>query len=379
MRSQRNLRIAFVDVSDVRDPHTWSGIPFHILHALRAEGHDVTAIGPLNRWARFAYIVQRLSFSKTLQTDRMPLALWSYARQMERALAGKRFDLILATSTIPIARLKTSVPIVVWVDAVFESMMGYYDYYTQSNLLIAHRQEEAAMSRASLIAYASDWAATSARKHYSRYEEKIRVVPFGANLLKTEQRRQRRRSDPARLLFVGVDWVRKGGPVALEATALLSRRGVPAVLEIVGCEPEEARNVPHAVVHGFLSKRKAGDVRKMRELFEGSQLFFLPTRAEAAGIVFAEACAFSLPIVASATGGVTTYVRDEQNGVVLPPDAEAADYAASIESILSDESRYQRLSAGAYQGYRDRLNWPAAIRELFRISEKVSDLRQPAL
>ena len=40
-----------------------------------------------------------------------------------------------------------------------------------------------------------------------------------------------------RLLFIGMDWQRKGGPVALAVTRELNRMNIPAGLTVIGCNP----------------------------------------------------------------------------------------------------------------------------------------------
>ncbi len=60
--------------------------------------------------------------------------------------------------------------------------------------------------------------------------------------------------DICKLLFIGVDWERKGGDVALKVVELLNNMGVQTELHIVGCDPEGS--MPTFVVrHGFIPKK----------------------------------------------------------------------------------------------------------------------------
>jgi hypothetical protein len=83
--------------------------------------------------------------------------------------------------------------------------------------------EREAIGRASLVLYASDWAAASAIEHYGADPDKVRVVPFGANLESEVEQGEAaeainaRSANPGKLLFLGIDWKRKGGTLPLRS------------------------------------------------------------------------------------------------------------------------------------------------------------------
>src|SRR3979409_1024116 len=81
-----------------------------------------------------------------------------------------------------------------------------------------NRMEQAALSNARIAIYSSRWAANSATTNSRVDPSKIRVIPFGANIQDEPDlamikalARKRSADDTCRLLFVGVDWFRKGG------------------------------------------------------------------------------------------------------------------------------------------------------------------------
>ena len=86
----------------------------------------------------------------------------------------------------------------------------------------------------------------------------------------------------------------------------------------------------------------------------------MPSRADCAGVVFAESCAYALPIITSNTGGINTYVKDGLNGRSLGAEAATADYVEAIIGLLTDTTRYKEMALAAYNEYRQRLNWHAA-------------------
>lgn len=356
------MKIAYVCLENAEDLLTWSGIPSHMLAAMRRAGHSVSVIGPLNRKFRYLYWPTVLLGNKNLQIDREPLMLASYARQSARALRRIEADVVFAPSSIPVAYLDCKPPIVFWTDAVYDVMIDYYAGFGGSSRVAdpAHKQEEAALGRAAHAIYASEWAARAARAHYPKYAHKISVVPFGANIEAVEAGPKRLPDPPYRLLFLGADWVRKGGQIAAEATRLLNESGIPATLHVVGCDPPGS--FPYFERHGFLSKATQVGRAKLCDLLASSDFLLLPTRAEAAGIAFCEASAWGLPIISTDTGGVGTYVVNGVNGVTLPLDAGGEQYALAIARIIADRQLYEQLSRGARNEYETRLNWDTAMK-----------------
>ena len=101
-------------------------------------------------------------------------------------------------------------------DLTWETYVDYYpDYCSLSS--VARREgallESAAISRAAALVYPSDWAASSARTHYHAAAEKTYKIHFGANLQEVPPREAALRhpiGDVINLLWMGVDWERKG-------------------------------------------------------------------------------------------------------------------------------------------------------------------------
>jgi glycosyltransferase involved in cell wall biosynthesis len=237
---------------------------------------------------------------------------------------------------------------------------------------IGNRQEQAAFDRSTYAIYKSKWAAGQARKFYRTREGSIRILANGANVPVEHGMEQvvewvaLRSSRPCILLFVGVEWERKGGMIAWHTARLLNERGIPATLRVVGCEAPAAAFVEQ---YGRINKSSDEGVEKLKSLFETSTFFILPTRAEAAGIVFSEASAYGLPILATKTGGVEHYVSHEENGYCLPLEASPVQFADLIQGALKNTDIYKRLSLGAYSRYRSLLNWETSVTELIRLAE----------
>lgn len=373
------LKIAFVSAYDVRDPHTWSGIPSTMLAFLVRAGADVQVISPLSRKLRYFFLLRWITCKladRYYQTDREPLLIASYSKQIERRMNGQHFDAILSTEPFAICRLNRPEPIIYWSDAVWDLMSNYYFFDSPRSFCASWRENERqALQKAAHAVFASDWAATGAAEHCFVDPQKVAVIPFGPNLEITHDRAAvesaiaSRRKDSCVLLFIGVDWERKGGPIAVATAQRLNDRGLRTELIVVGCQvPGDKPSFVKEL--GYISKRSVEGRKRLIELLQTSNFLILPTRAECAGVVFSEASAFGLPIVTSDTGGIATYVRHGVNGICIPCDESAETYAEQIWRLFHDRATYSAMALAGWQEYRSKLNWETSIARLLSLLEQ---------
>jgi glycosyltransferase involved in cell wall biosynthesis len=166
-----------------------------------------------------------------------------------------------------------------------------------------------------------------------------------------------------RLLWVGVEWVRKGGDIAAGIAGELHRRGIAVELHIAGLTPaDEISALPFVRAHGFLDARTQKP--QIEELFLSSFALLLPSRAENTSVVIADAASFALPCFASDTGGMRTMLHDGVNGEVLPADAPVSAYADALLNYWTNSSAYLHLARSSRRRFETELSWDVAIRKL---------------
>ena len=365
-------RLAYVTTYDARDVHAWSGLGHAIVECLIHAGFELDFVGlrerePTRLLTKAAKLAYRVAGTR-LMRDREPLVTRGYAAQADRRLRYVDHDIVFSPGTVPVGHLATSKPIVFWTDATFDGMVDYYESFTglsRRTLRNGHALEQNALDRCHLALYSSEWAANSALELYRVDPRKVHVVPFGAIVSDPPSRDEVVAAidgrDPGRcdLLFVGVEWDRKGGEIAVAAAEAMNRAGRPTELHVVGCVPP--RRLPGFVrVHGFISNSAPSGRQRLAALYALAHFVIVPSKAEAYGLAFAEACCYGVPVLAADTGGVATIVRDGVNGHLLPPDPSGDAYAHIALGIMEDPNEYRRLALGAHREYETRLNWDAA-------------------
>lgn len=365
------MKVAFATEYDPRDITQKSGSGFFMLKSLREHWQSVQLIGPLRGPRLFLPEIKKqfcrrlLGLEHLVETERAHVL--SLNRQVARALDGTDADVVFSSGIRHTCLLECRQPLVLWHDATYAGLIDYYPRYShlsKSTSRQARAIDQQTLDNCALAIFASEWAARTALDNYSVDASKIKVVPFGANvecgrnLEEVEAMVEARPRDMCKLLFVGVDWILKGGAIAVAVAEELNRQGLKTELTVVGCEPVVSDALPEFVKRpGFISKATPHGMDALGRLYAESHFLILPTRAECFGIVFAEASSFGVPSLATRTGGVTTAVKDGLNGKLFSLGAGIHEYCAYISDLLSDRKKYRALALSAFNEYEKRLNW----------------------
>jgi glycosyltransferase involved in cell wall biosynthesis len=178
------------------------------------------------------------------------------------------------------------------------------------------------------------------------------------------------------LLFVGRFTAVKRLPLLLRAYARVrARLGAVAPLLVWGGHPGEWEGPHPACLAGPAAKGSVFFVgwRGHDELpagFACADLLVAPSVGEAFGMVYLEAMAAGLPVLATRTGGPATFVnvdREAPVGWLVPPDDEDAIVEAIVEALTDARGRVARGRAASEYAQRC-YSWPrvaAAVAEIY--------------
>ena len=369
LQTMSRLKIGFAGRWDPRDKQSWSGTYYYSYQQLQAFA-DVEIIHlPYPKWLREYLITfyknpQKWFYQRKTAVEFLkPFAAY-FSRQLEKELINRKVDLLyMPAAPQLLAYTHLQVPTIFMTDATFQQIQGYYDtwqHFSPSNIRQGIELDQFAFQKATHCMLASDWCKQSAINDYGLSKEKISVVPLGANLDFIPAKEELNvDGNSCRLLFLAVEWERKGGAIALETFYQLRKKGINATLHIIGCVPPVAIKDAAISVIPYLNKNNPNEFQQLHQILLQTNFLLLPTRAEAAGVVFCEASAYGIPSITTNTGGVTTYVREDVNGFALPLDAGAELYAEKIASLYNDITAYKSLCTSSRELYEQELNWNA--------------------
>jgi len=377
MQEKYNYRIAFLSSFDPNDKKILSGVSYNFLRMLKLHFECVEVIGPVKNRKILKGYLNRISrkFPKRYNIDHSFLISFLYARQFKRLLKGKTYDFIFAPrASTEIALLKTSIPIVYYSDATFDNIYGYYEWFSNFmsvSVREGNQIENLALKRASICIFTSRWASDSAITKYKVDPYKVHLLPFGPNINNIPAKsaiNTHKYNDTCKLLFLGVEWERKGGQIAFDAFQELKKRGLKATLTICGCQPPDTIHDKDMVVIPFLDKNKPEDYARFEALFKSHHFLIVPTRAECFGVVFVEASANGIPSLTTETGGTGAAVIEGVNGYRLPLEATGTVYADKIQEVFMDyQGKYIPLSESTRDCFDQEFDWDVIARKFYEI------------
>lgn len=366
-KTDGRLRIAFLTPQDPLSKRSWSGTIYFMAQALQKHCGDVTFLGPVS--ARqlggkvYNRLVRRLLRKRYDYSHSLSYAM-KCAKFFEKKLEGRSFDVIFAPAAATgLAFLKNRVPTVYASDVTFSLLHNYYPEFTnlmKKSIREGNIIEKAAINKSRIALFSSEWAAQSAVRDYGAEPANIRVIPFGANMDSVPRKEvvlKRGKSGRLRLLFLAVNWHRKGGDIAYETLVSLIKRGIDAELIVCGCVPPSGVSHERMTVIPFLSKDDPVQMKELTDLFLTADYLLLPTRYDCTPIVFCEANAFGMPVVSTDTGGVSSLISNGENGIMLPSSARGDQYADAIYGLYRDDERYAALNRSSRAAFEERLNW----------------------
>jgi glycosyltransferase involved in cell wall biosynthesis len=219
-------------------------------------------------------------------------------------------------------------------------------------LSVQARWERLNTARADRVIVPSRYSAAVAAEAYGIPPPKLAVVPEPVDLAEWRRRfaaAERRPSARPTVLSVARMYPRKRLEDLLRAAALLRGR-IPGVqVRIVGAGPESARlRALHAELGLGDAAVLLGEVPRARLAVEyvSAQCFCLPTVQEGFGLVFAEAMAAGLPVVACRAAAVPEIVEDRRTGFLV--NARSPDeLAMAMETLLVNKELARELGAAA--------------------------------
>lgn len=191
---------------------------------------------------------------------------------------------------------------------------------------------------------------------YGLLPERVVVAYPGANVEPgIPERGAQRPPGPPRVLFVGVEFERKGGPVLVEAFRAVRRELPDARLAIVG--PRDLSVSQDGVeVLGHLRKDVLEQRERLLRSFVEADVFCLPSRIDPFPNVVREAMWYGLPCVTTDFFAMPEMVVEGETGFTVAP-GDAAALADRLIRVLRNHALGRRMGAAGRRRVEERFTW----------------------
>jgi len=354
-----------------------------LIGAFESLGVDVSVVAPVQppankveRWR--SALMRHMGYNVSTACDVSRLSRLAYS--IEKALRGLKAEIVFSRSTHFTAWLDTPLPMVNYVDAVFDCIVDFYpsfDHLDWLSLRAGHRAESRVLHRSNLTLLKSFWAAGRAISCYRVPETRLGVVQtpaiFPIEPSRSEVLTVRSAAQSAlKCLIVGNDWRRKGADIALEAVCKVRGMGLDVSLTTLGMKaPSGLAHESWLEILPPLQKGLPDEYQKFRQQFLGADILLLPSRADFTPNVIGEACAFGLPTVGSPVGAIPEMIEHGQTGFVTQRLDDADEYARFLFRLATEPGLLPHMAVQSRNKYEDEYALPVAARKLVSHLESV--------
>jgi starch synthase len=231
------------------------------------------------------------------------------------------------------------------------------------------RFEEELANQMTAVCTMSEYLRQSFIHNYHVPAERVFTVGGAINLSQIPEIAADKDYSNGKVLFIGAEFKRKGGPELLKAFRMV-RKSVPGVeLHIVG--PVEIGEVPPGVVfHGYVSKTTEEGKATLDQLFRECSLFVMPSLYEPFGIAPIEAMMYQIPCVVTGEWALRELVQPGVNGALVERGS-VPDLAAKLTELLQHPQRLAVMGRQARETAYPRYTWPAVVDRLAHVIDTI--------
>lgn len=291
----------------------------------------------------------------------------------------------------------SSVPLVITVHSLEplrpwkrEQLGGGYD--------LSSWVERTALESADAVIAVSRGTRDDVLRHFAVKPERVHIIHNGidAEFFAPDpdtDRLERHGIDPERpyVLFVGRITRQKG---IVHLVHAISRLDPEIGVVLAAGQPDTPELAAEVEVGVTAAQRERPNVvwipemlsrEEIRQLYSHAAIFVCPSVYEPFGITNLEAMACERPVVATAVGGIPEVVVDGQTGILVPvafsqdepmspadPDQLAGDLAATINALMADSARRERMGAAGRRRAVELFSWSSIAERTVALYDRLA-------
>ena len=201
--------------------------------------------------------------------------------------------------------------------------------------------------------FMGNWVANKMKDIYPEMKDKFVAVGGGLNKEFTDSDDEKDNSK--KILFVGIDFNRKGGDLLIDAFKVLKEKyDNDAELIIAGCDINDNYDGIRCV------GRKTRE--ELSKLFNEANVFCMPSRFEAYGLVFIEALSYGLPIVTIDDYEMHYFINDKNGYLIKNYNVE--ELALALYDAINDKEMKEYVKMNKDK-VRKQYSWENVAKKIY--------------
>ena len=232
-----------------------------------------------------------------------------------------------------------------------------FAYKGEKQLKYHVKRQYEIMQKSKAIFVMGEWLRDYIAQSYPEMKGKLYAVGGGVNTPNTPETHLNKAS--LKVLFIGRDFYRKGGDLVVQAYYRLKKR-LPECKLIVAGPSERPCELDETVT--FL-----GDVdnNTVGRLMSECDVFCMPSRFEAYGLVFIEALLHGMPVVARNAFEMPHFIENHVTGELIEKD-DVTELEDALYRVLTNNS-YKEAVLSRYDQYKNKYDWNSVCANIHKI------------
>jgi len=209
----------------------------------------------------------------------------------------------------------------------------------------------------------SKWSEKNILKEFPELKDKIEIIYPALPLNKVKRNYGR-----INLLFVGREFVGKGGEIALEVMDYLTKKYKNVygtmITEILEDKIKKYRKNKKIKILDLVPQEKL-----FKEIYPNGDIFLYPTRSDTLGFAILEAQSFGIPVIATKTKSTHTInetISDGKTGFIVKGDVSAwsgenekeknrivMEIVKRTEKLIKDKKLLKKMSGNCFKEFKD--------------------------
>lgn len=181
------------------------------------------------------------------------------------------------------------------------------------------------------------WICEYMKHKFPEVADKMQHIGGGTNMDISKIDTSRKTGN--KFLFIGRDFNRKAGDLVVEAFKIIKTKYMPnAELHVAGPKTQPFQDIDGVYFYGDVDFAKAGELMNMCDVF------CMPSRFEAYGLVFIESLIYGLPCVARKFFEMPYFIREGKEGTLVVDD-KPEEYAKAMVDTINNKQMIAAIQA----------------------------------
>ncbi|WP_338432720.1 glycosyltransferase family 4 protein [Clostridium tyrobutyricum] len=359
------MKILYICTWNKYKQKTWSGTTYSLYKSLSLKTHVKDIDIKLNKIDKAFFMITRILNLKFQNKSKI------YQKKINKLVQYKNDEsVVLQIGDYGICKNMTYVYQDLSIDSLFfykkvnNKLFRYSGFENYSKKYMKYRRYKQLefYDNTKGIFTMSKWLADNLVNYTKIPKEKVHWVGGGVNI--NINRIKNKKKNNTRILFVGRDFIRKGGDLVYKAFKVLKEKYLlSAELYIAGPKKWPLNEKDNSVK--FL-----GDIspEELSDYFNICDIFCLPSRFEAYGLVFIEALVYGLPCIGRNEFAMKEFIQNGYNGFLINND-DVDNLALKMFDLLNNENIKANVLKNRKK-YIENYSWDKVAERIINVIKK---------